>query len=100
MLEEIKKALEMSTYNGELVFSDNEGEEGMLDIVTKSGANIAFNIHPYDAVLFSKSKTYLEYLISEVERLQAIEKAVKEYTGPDTHQGVIDWLESVTDYKP
>lgn len=36
---------------------------------------------------------------NELERLQAIEKAIQEYTGPDTYQGVIDWLESVTDYK-
>jgi hypothetical protein len=38
-------------------------------------------------------------MYSELYRLQAIEKAVQEYSGGNTYDELIDWLESVTDWR-
>jgi hypothetical protein len=35
----------------------------------------------------------------ELDRLEAIEKAIREYSGENTYDGLIDWLESTTDFK-
>jgi hypothetical protein len=34
----------------------------------------------------------------ELKRLQGIEKAIQEYSGTNTFDGLIAWLESVTGY--
>lgn len=69
MLEEIKLGMKLATFQNELVVAESE-EDGEMDLLTMSGASIAQNIHPYDAVLFAKTQLFLSYLISEVERLQ------------------------------
>lgn len=40
-----------------------------------------------------------EEIIQEVGRAQAIEKAIQDYSGDNTYDGLIAWLESTTGYK-
>lgn len=49
-------------------------------------------------ITIEQLKVYNPYA-QEVRRLQGIEQAIQEYSGDNTYDGLLAWLESTTGYK-